>query len=185
MQDKFNSLINGLKDIDKTGVISMDNIAKILDKDAEGYPTLLSKYFNYVDGVGYQLTNQWADKTKSQILNAMARDEIQLYADELSEAQKILGEMSADDEDYATATNNVAVAQENLNTKITEWATLLREQALEDETERLQKLQDALEEQEDKYKELIDIRKDLLETYKDELKYQQELAKKQKSVADL
>ena len=115
----------------------------------------------------------------------MARDEIQLYADELSEAQKILGEMSADDEDYATATNNVAVAQENLNTKITEWATLLREQALEDETERLQKLQDALEEQEDKYKELIDIRKDLLETYKDELKYQQELAKKQKSVADL
>ena len=185
MQDKFNSLINGLKDIDKTGVISMDNIAKILDKDAEGYPTLLSKYFNYVDGVGYQLTNQWADKTKSQILNAVARDEIQLYADELSEAQKILGEMSADDEDYATATNNVAVAQENLNTKITEWATLLREQALEDETERLQKLQDALEEQEDKYKELIDIRKDLLETYKDELKYQQELAKKQKSVADL
>lgn len=185
MQDKFNSLTNGLKDIDKTGVISMDNIAKILDKDAEGYPTLLSKYFNYVDGIGYQLTSQWAGKTKSEILNAMARDEIQLYADELYEAQKILSEMSADNEDYATATSNVAVAQENLNTKITEWATLLREQALEDETERLEKLQDALEAQEDKYKELIDIRKDLLETYKDELKYQQELAKKQKNVADL
>ena len=185
MQDKFDSLNNGLKDIDKTGIISMDNIAKIIDKDAEGYPTLLAKYFKYVDGIGYQLADEWANKTKSEIFNAMARDEIQAYADELSEAQDILASMEADDEDYATATNNVAVAQENLNTKITEWATLLREQAIEDETDRLNKLQDALEEQGDKYKELIDIRKDLLETYKDEIKYQKELAQKQKNVADL
>lgn len=185
MQDKFDSLTNGLKDIDKTGVISMDNIAKILDKDAEGYPTLLAKYFRYVDGVGYQLTSRWADKTKSEILNAMARDEIQIYADELAEAQATLSAMASDNEDYETATNNVATAQENLNTKITEWATLLREQALEDETERLEKLQEALEAQEDKYKELIDIRRDLLETYKEEVSYQKELAKKQKNVADL
>lgn len=63
----FDSLSKGLKDIDNTGVVSMDNIAKILDKDAEGYPKLLAKYFQYVDGVGYQLTSRWADKTKSEI----------------------------------------------------------------------------------------------------------------------
>lgn len=185
MQDKFDSLSKGLKDIDNTGVISMDNIAKILDKDAEGYPKLLAKYFQYVDGVGYQLTSRWADKTKSEILNAMARDEIQIYADELADAQATLSAMASDNEGYETATNNVAIAQENLNTKITEWATLLREQALEDETDRLKKLQEALEAQEDKYKELIDIRRDLLETYKEEVSYQKELAKKQKNVADL
>lgn len=185
MQDKFDSLNNALKDIDETGVVSMDDIAKIIDKDAEGYPTLLSKYLEYVDGVGYQIASEWANKTKSEIFNAMARDEIQAYADELEEAKTILAAMAEDDEDYEIATNNVAIAQENLNTKITEWATLLRAQALEDETDRLNKLQEALEAQGDKYKELIDIRKDLLETYKDEISYQKQLAQKQKNVADL
>lgn len=185
MQDKFDSLSNALKDIDSNGVISMDNISKIIDKDAEGYPTLLKKYFRYVEGVGYKLAEEWAGKSKTDILTAMAKDEIQNYVDELSQAQETLDGMTEENEDYETAVANVATAQENLNTKITEWATILREQALEDETERLEKLQDALEDQADKYKELIAIRKDLLSTYKEEVSYQKELAKKQKAVADL
>ena len=185
MQDKFDSLSNALGDIDNNGVISMDNIAKIIDKDAEGYPTLLKKYFRYVEGIGYKLAEEWAGKSKSDILTAMAKDEIQNYVNELSQAQETLDGMTEENEDYETAVANVATAQENLNTKITEWATILREQAIEDETERLEKLQDALEDQADKYKELIAIRKDLLSTYKEEVSYQKELAKKQKTVADL
>lgn len=185
MQDKFDSLGNALKDIDSNGVISMDNISKIIDKDAEGYPTLLKKYFRYVEGVGYKLAEEWAGKSKTDILTAMAKDEIQNYVDELSQAQETLDGMTEENEDYETAVANVATTQENLNTKITEWATILREQALEDETERLEKMQDALEDQADKYKELIAIRKDLLSTYKEEISYQKELAKKQKAVADI
>ena len=185
MQDKFDSLSNALGDIDNNGVISMDSIAKIIDKDAEGYPTLLKKYFRYVEGIGYKLAEEWAGKSKSDILTAMAKDEIQNYVNELSQAQETLDGMTEENEDYETAVANVATAQENLNTKITEWATILREQAIEDETERLEKLQDALEDQADKYKELIAIRKDLLSTYKEEVSYQKELAKKQKTVADL
>lgn len=185
MQDKYNSLINGLNDIEQNGVISMDNISKIIDSDAEGYPALLQKYFKYIDGVGYQLANEWSGKSKTDILKAMAEDELKAYAEELSKAQKILSGMTNDNEDYQTALENVSITQENLNTKVSEWATILREQALEDETDRLEKLQEGLKNQADKYKELIDIRKDLLSTYKDEVNYQKELAKKQKNVADL
>lgn len=185
MQDKFDSLSKALQDIESNGVISMDNIAKIIDKDAEGYPDLLKKYFRYIDGVGYTLADEWSGKSKSEILTAMAQDEIQAYADKVAKAQEILSGMTDDNEDYQTAIENVAITQENLNTKVTEWATILREQALEDETERLEKLQEALEDQSDKYKDLIDIRKDLLSTYKEEVNYQKELAQKQKAVADL
>lgn len=185
MQDKFDALQNALSDIEDNGVVSMDNIGKILDAEAEGYPELLSKYFKYVEGIGYQLTDRWTSAPKSEVLAAMAKDEIQNYAKELSDAQDILAGMSEDDEDYATAVNNVAVAQDNLNSKITEWATLLREQALEDQTELMEKQKEALEDQLDTYKDLIEMRKDLLETYKEERDYQKELAQKQKAVADL
>lgn len=185
MKDKFDSLSNALDDIESKGIVTMDNISKIIDKDAEGYPELLEKYFRYVEGVGYKLAEAWTGASKTDILTAMAKDEIQRYADTLKEAQDKVEGMSEDNEDYETAVENVATAQENLNTKTTEWAALLREQALEDETDRLEELKEALEAQGDKYKDLIDIRKDLLETYKDEISYQKELAKKQKAVADL
>lgn len=185
MQDKYDSLSNALKDIDENGVISMDNISKIIDKDAEGYPALLGKYFKYINGVGYKLADEWAGKSKTDILTAMARDELQAYSDIIVEAQKTLDGMTSENEDYQIALDNVTTAQENLNIKTTEWATILREQALEEETDRLKQLQDSLEDQADKYKELIDIRKDLLTTYKDEVDYQKELAKKQKNIADL
>lgn len=185
MQDKYDSLNNALNDIDKNGVISMDNISKIIDKDAEGYPELLQKYFNYVEGVGYKLADEWKGKSRAEILTAMAQDELKKYANEVSNAQEILKGMSSDNEDYETAVENLATAQENLNIKTSQWTTILREQALKDESERLKSLQEMLEKQGDKYKELIDIRKDLLQTYKEELDYQKELAKKQKAVADL
>lgn len=184
MQDKFDSLNNALKDMADNGVVSLENISKIFDS-TEGYPTLLSKYFEFVEGIGYRLTETYRDKTNTQILTEMVTDSLQEYVNAYDEAVKTLEAMSEDDEDYKTAVNNVATAQENLNKKTAEWATLLREQAIADETKRMEKEQDVLEERIDVYKDLIDIRKDLLQTYAEEVNYQKELAAKQKTIADL
>ena len=107
------------------------------------------------------------------------------YQAALSKVRNMLHPLTQDDDDYETALKNLATAQDNLNMKEIEWASLLRESKIDEETERLESLQDRLEEQLDVYKELIDIRKDLLETYKDEVDYQKTLAQKQKTVADL
>jgi len=120
-----------------------------------------------------------------EILKLMAEDELVQYANEVAAAEKVLSGMTADNEDYAMAVSNLSVAQDNLNTKTAEWATILREQTIEDETDRLEKLQEELEDQLDAYKDLIDIRKDLLKTYQQELDYQKQLAQKQQKVADL
>lgn len=185
MQDKFDAFKSALEDVKKIGVVTMDNITKILSSEAEGYPTLLKKYFTFVNGIGYTLREDLRDKTLSEVLRLIAEEELVEYANEVAAAQELLAGMTSDNEDYATAVNNLAIAQDNLNVKTAEWATILREQAIEDETDRLEKLQDALENQLDAYKELIDIRKDLLKTYQQELNYQKELAQKQQKVADL
>ena len=185
MQDKLDSLDKALQDIEENGVISMENISKIIDKDAEGYPSYLEKYFKYIDGVGYTLADIWKNSLKGDLFSEMAKDDLQRYVNELARAQDVLTGMSEDDEDYKTALENVAIAQDNLNVKTTQWAVLLREQKIKEETDKLEGLKDSLEDQADQYKKLIDIRKKLLETYKEELDQQKELEKRQKSVADL
>lgn len=178
--DRFDSLSNALSDVAKNGIISLDTLQTLMDK----YPSLLSKYFNR-DLDGYKLSGDYQDKTDYEILEDMAITSLGEYQKELRDAKDTLDGLTQADDDYETALKNLATAQDNLNMKEIEWASLLREAAIEEETDRLEKMQDKLEDQLDIYKELIDIRKDLLKTYKEEVEYQRELAKKQKTVADL
>ena len=178
--DKFDTLSDALSDVTKNGIISLGTLQTLMDK----YPSLLNKYFNR-DLDGYKLSEDYQGQSDFNILQDMAITSLQEYQKVLEDAKKTLAGLTQDDDDYETALKNLATAQDNLNMKEIEWASLLRESAISEETDRLEKMQDALEEQLDVYKELIDIRKDLLKTYQEEVNYQKELAKKQKSVADL
>lgn len=178
--DKFDTLRDALSDVTKNGIISLGTLQTLMDK----YPSLLNKYFNR-DLDGYKLSEDYQGQSDFNILQDMAITSLQEYQKVLEDAKKTLAGLTQDDDDYETALKNLATAQDNLNMKEIEWASLLRESAISEETDRLEKMQDALEEQLDVYKELIDIRKDLLKTYQEEVNYQKELAKKQKSVADL
>ena len=180
LTDKFDSLSDALKDVADNGIISLGTLQTLMDK----YPSLLSTYFSRsLDG--YKLAEGYSGSSNFDILKDMAVTSLKEYQEALQKAQKTLAGLTQEDDDYETALKNLATAQDNLNMKEIEWASILRESKIDEETERLEALQDRLEEQLDVYKDLIDIRKDLLETYKDELDYQKELAKKQKSVADL
>lgn len=178
--DKFDTLSGALSDVTKNGIISLGTLQTLMDK----YPSLLNKYFDR-DLDGYKLSEDYQGQSDFNILQDMAITSLQEYQKVLEDAKKTLAGLTQDDDDYETALKNLATAQDNLNMKEIEWASLLRESAISEETDRLEKMQDALEEQLDVYKELIDIRKDLLKTYQEEVNYQKELAKKQKSVADL
>lgn len=178
--DKFDALNDALSDIAENGIISLGTLQTLMDK----YPSLLNKYFNRnLDG--YQLSGDYKDQSNYEILQDMAITSLTEYQKVLQDAKDTLAGLTQEDDDYETALKNLATAQDNLNMKEIEWASLLREAAIDDETKRLEKMQDTLEEQLDVYKELIDIRKDLLKTYEEEVNYQKELAKKQKTVADL
>lgn len=178
--DKFDVLSDALSDVTKNGIVSLGTLQTLMDK----YPSLLDKYFNR-DLDGYKLSGDYQGQSNFDILKDMAITSLQEYQKVLEDAKKTLAGLTKEDDDYETALKNLATAQDNLNIKEIEWASLLRESAISEETDRLEKMQDALEEQLDIYKELIDIRKDLLKTYQEEINYQKELAKKQKSVADL
>ena len=178
--DKFDTLSGALSDVTKNGIISLGTLQTLMDK----YPSLLNKYFDR-DLDGYKLSEDYQGQSDFNILQDMAITSLQEYQKVLEDAKKTLAGLTQDDDDYETALKNLATAQDNLNMKEIEWASLLRESAISEETDRLEKMQDALEEQLDVYKELIDIRKELLKTYQEEVNYQKELAKKQKSVADL
>ena len=178
--DKFDALNDALSDIAENGIISLGTLQTLMDK----YPSLLNKYFNRnLDG--YQLSGDYKDQSNYEILQDMAITSLTEYQKVLQDAKDTLSGLTQEDDDYETALKNLATAQDNLNMKEIEWASLLREVAIDDETKRLEKMQDTLEDQLDVYKELIDIRKDLLKTYEEEVNYQKELAKKQKTVADL
>lgn len=178
--DKFDALNDALSDIAENGFISLGTLQTLMDK----YPSLLNKYFNRnLDG--YQLSGDYKDQSNYEILQDMAITSLTEYQKVLQDAKDTLSGLTQEDDDYETALKNLATAQDNLNMKEIEWASLLREAAIDDETKRLEKMQDTLEDQLDVYKELIDIRKDLLKTYEEEVNYQKELAKKQKTVADL
>lgn len=178
--DKYEALSDALKDVADNAVVSLDSLEKL----AESYPSLLEKYFTKTLG-GYTLNSNYSDKSNFEILQAMALTDLETYQKTLEDAQETLSGLTYGDFDYETALKNVAIAQDNLNLQTTEWATILREAYIDEQTESLEGKQDALEDQLDIYKELIDIRKDLLETYQEEVNYQKELAKKQKTVADL
>ncbi len=180
LSDKFDALADALDDVADSGVIALDTLETLL----ESYPSLLEKYFTKsVDG--YILNSDYSDLSNYDILKDMAITDLQTYVDALVDAQSALSKLTEEDAEYETALYNLAVAQDNLNDKELEWATLLRETAIEEETDRLEAEQDALEDQLDAYQDLIDIRKDLLETYQEELDYQKELASKQKTVSQL
>lgn len=185
MQEKVDALSKALEEVGKTGVVSVDSISKIMESFGVDGTKTIEKYFDYIDGVGYRLGEEWQDKSESEILKSMAADDLVYYANEVEKAREILAAKNEDSVDYQTALENLATAQENLNTKTTEWATILRDQVIEEEKKKLEDLQDAVEEQGNRYKDLIEIRKKLLSTYKKEIDYQKELAQKQKTVADL
>ena len=194
MTDRFDSLSGALSDVAKNGIISLGTLQKLMDE----YPDMLDKYFNKTLD-GYKISDglsdvikdddgnykKFSDMTDYELMQDIAITDLKTHLEELTMAKEKLQELKETDDDYETAVKNVAIAQDNLNTKQIEWASLLREAAIEDKTSELEKMQDALEAQLDIYKDIIDIRKDLLETYKEEADYQKELAKKQKTVADL
>lgn len=176
----FEALSDALEDVAENGILSLGTLQKLMDE----YPELLEKYFSK-NTDGYKLNDAYSEKSNYTILQDMAVESLTQYQDILQKARETLAGLTEGDDDYETAVRNVAIAQDNLNMKALEWATILRESAIEEETSRLEDLQESLEEQLSVYKDIIDIRKDLLETYKEEEDYQKELANKQKNVADL
>lgn len=178
--NKIESLKTALEDIEKIGIISLDTLKELEASN----PELLAQYFEKTLN-GYKLLPEYSGNSQYEILETMAIADLQSYSDALNNAKNELSKYTESDIEYETALKNVAIAQDNLNDKQLEWASALRESAIEDETERLEKLQEDLENQLNVYKELIDIRKDLLESYKEEINKRNELAAKEKSVADL
>lgn len=180
MSESFDALSDALTDVAEKGILSLETLKVLMEE----YPDLLTKYFSKsLDG--YKLAEDYSDKSDYEIMQDMAISSLKNYQEVLEDAKKTLSGLTKEDDDYETALKNVAIAQDNLNTKEIEWASLLRESAISSETERLQKLSDGLENQLDSYKEIVDVRKELLKTYESEISYQKQLAQKQKSVADL
>lgn len=173
IQGKFDALSDVLSDIEENGIAAADSISELL----KNYPSLM-KYFElkkYTDANGREYYQGYGLKDSSMstndVLKAFTTEYLQSYVDALAKCEE--------------GTENYETAQNNLNNAIAVCATLLRSQAIEEETNRLNEQKDALEDQLDKYKDLIDIRKDLLETYADEVNYQKTLAQNQKAVVDL
>lgn len=192
--DKFDSLNDALSAVTKNGILSLKALSTLTEK----YPSLLNKYFNktlngYVVSDSYSkyikdsggVYKKYSEMSNYEILQDMAIASLSEYQKALETAKTTLAGLSKEDDDYETALKNLATAQDNLNTKEIEWASLLRESAIDDRTQELDAMQDTLETQLDRYKDIIDLRKELLKTYQEEVNYQKELAQKQKSVADL
>lgn len=178
--DQFSALSKALSDITTNGMLSLDSLESILSK----YPDLIDRYFSKSND-GYELSDKFKGMSDYDILQDVAVNSLVKYQETLMETEATLNSLSKEDDDYEIALKNVATAQENLNTQQLLWATALRESKIEDETEKLEKLQENLENQLGIYKDLIDIRKDILKTYKEELDYNKQLNKKQQNVADL
>ncbi len=177
--DAFDALSGALKDVADNGIIANETIKEMLKE----YPNLTEKFFNLTDQ-GYQLKPEFADMSTNEVLRLYAIEGLQEYVDEYERCQKELEEHG--DDDFAEqAIENAANAQENLNTAISTYATLLRTAEFDALKDALEKQKDALEDQFDVYNELIELRKELLSTYEEEVNYKNELNKKQAAVADL
>lgn len=188
--NRIEALKNALSDIKSIGIISSENLSSMLEDNVD----ILNKYFEKTYE-GYKLIEGIFDLNDSdyKIAEQMATDDIEAYKNVLEDAKSYLttnftdenGNLDFDDPEYVAALNNVAVAQDNYNNKILEWATLLRELKIDEQKGILEDKQDRLEDQLDTYKELVDVRKELIETYKEEISKKKELQNKQKNVSDL
>lgn len=186
VSSKFDALSGAIEEAKENGIISLETLKTLMEEA----PNELNKYFQKTKD-GYVLGGEAIDKTTEQekssfdIMKEVATTEIAEYQKALQTAQGNLAGLTEADDDYEMALKNLATAQDNLNTKVLEWSTILKDLKVEEETEKLEKKKEALEEQLDIYKELVDIRKDILETYQEEVSYQKELNRKQTNVATL
>ena len=186
VSSKFDALSGAIEEAKENGIISLETLKTLMEEA----PNELNKYFQKTKD-GYVLGGEAIDKTAEEekssfdIMKEVANAEIAEYQKALQTAQGNLAGLEEEDDDYEMALKNLATAQDNLNTKVLEWSTILRDLKVEEETEKLEKKKEALEEQLDIYKELVDIRKDILETYQEEVSYQKELNRKQANVATL
>lgn len=188
----FNNTADGYKIADAYKNYSDYEILQDMAVDElKEYQQKLTDTKNKIFGVregeeGYEEAVEALNEAKEKLSQVSVDSDEYLEAEAaVRRAEAVFKGLDKDNADYETALKNLATAQDNLNTKELEWASILRDAKIEDETEKLEAYKDQLEGQLNIYKELIDIRKDLLETYKEEVDYQKELAKKQKSVADL
>ena len=177
---KFDGLNNALKEVKENGVLGLETI-KALMEDA---PLVLENYFDRTNE-GYKLKEAFEGQSATSVLSDMAKEELTEYGDRLNKAKEELDKYTKGSEEYEQQLKNLAIAQDDYNTKLLEWNVLLRDPAIEDMTEQLETQQDALETQLDTYKSLVDIRKDIIETYKEEQDYRRELDKKQQNVSTL
>lgn len=157
VKDKYDLLTSASSDMDNVGIISADNISKLLDE----YPTL-EKYVTKTKD-GYILANDAIDDFITSI-----RDN---YVSAVNSATK-------GTEDYDTAVENLYNAEVAL-------ATLTTAAAIEKQQKALEKSRDALDDELSRLEEIVDIRKQLLEAYKEEIDYRRELDQKQTAVSSL
>lgn len=157
VKDKYDLLTAASSDMDNVGIISADNISKLLDE----YPTL-EKYVTKTKD-GYILANDAIDDFVTSI-----RDN---YVSAVNSATK-------GTEDYDTAVENLYNAEVAL-------ATLTTAAAIEKQQKALEKSRDALDDELSRLEEIVDIRKQLLEAYKEEIDYRRELDQKQTAVSSL
>jgi RNase H-fold protein (predicted Holliday junction resolvase) len=157
VKDKYDLLTSASADMDNIGIISADNISKLLDE----YPTL-EKYVTKTKD-GYILANDAIDDFITSI-----RDN---YVSAVNSATR-------GTEDYDTAVENLYNAEVAL-------ATLTTAAAIEKQQKALEKSRDALDDELSRLEEIVDIRKQLLEAYKEEIDYRRELDKKQTAVSSL
>ena len=168
-RSSFEALNKALESFRDGGVIAADIIEEILEK----YPELM-KYFRlspdgYIPAIGPDDT--YAGYSDLDLLYDWGAGFLQKYVDALAACEE--------------GTDDWAVANENLATAMAYVSTLIREELIEQETEKLEAQQEALEKQLEQYRELIEERKELLNTYKEEIDYQKELEEKQDNVASL
>lgn len=168
-RSSFEALNKALESFRDGGVIAADIIEEILEQ----YPELM-KYFRlspdgYIPAIGPDDT--YAGYSDLDLLYDWGAGFLQKYVDALAACEE--------------GTDDWAVANENLATAMAYVSTLIREELIEQETEKLEAQQEALEKQLEQYRRLIEERKELLNTYKEEIDYQKELEEKQDNVASL
>lgn len=168
-RDSFEMLQKALDSFNEHGVVTAEIIEEIIEK----YPELM-KYFKltedgYIPAVGQD--DLYANYTDIDLLYDWGAHFLQKYVDNLAACTE--------------GTEEWTKANEELSLAMAYVATLIRDEIVEEETEKLEEKQEALEKQLEQYRALIEERKELLNTYKEEIDYQKELEEKQDNVASL
>ena len=168
-RDSFEMLQKALDSFNEHSIVTAEIIEEIIEK----YPELM-KYFKltedgYIPAVGPD--DLYANYTDIDLLYDWGAHFLQQYVDNLAACTE--------------GTEEWTKANEELSLAMAYVATLIRDEIVEEETEKLEEKQEALEKQLEQYRELIEERKELLNTYKEEIDYQKELEEKQDNVASL